>query len=360
MDKLRDKRCAAERGDQRGNFPSAVLFIASSTPTFCGYSAPSRRRGDAEPHMPSDGSVADGSRGSPKAPGMWYRAPWRRVRAASCPPSHNPSPGVVTWVVTSGRHRWTFIQPHLICRLHRTSPCGGAAGVKKITRDGEIVFEGKLSSLWESSPFVTHGVVQINGKCSEIMEKGDTLRRCPSAATASCSSIFHCGIDKECRICSPAACISHCRVFNMLWKLLLLLCFVQFTQDTVQNGWKVISFLSVSFLKQGASVRPVLVLISLRIFYFTERINTSLTLFGNVCIKSKNHFFLTCTWRRRVTRTAQATLASWAHPLSKESKSSMWLQVISGEGITHIPLPHWIFQFYFMTPCFSKKPSNMH
>lgn len=108
-----------------------------------------------------------------------------------------------------------------------------------------------------------------------------------------------------------------CYESYILCKLLLLLCFVQFTQDTLQNGWKVISFLSVSF-KQGASVRPVLVLISLRMFYFTERINTSLTLFGNVCIKSKNKFFLTCTWRRRVTRTAQATLASWAHPLFKE------------------------------------------
>lgn len=126
---LRDKR-AAERGDQRENFPSAVLFIASSTPTFCGYSAPSQRRGDGEPHILADGSVADGSRGSPQAPGMWHRTPWRRVRAASCPPSHNPSPGVVTWVVASGRHRWTLIQPHLICGLHRTSPCGGAADVK--------------------------------------------------------------------------------------------------------------------------------------------------------------------------------------------------------------------------------------
>lgn len=82
----------------------------------------------------------------------------------------------------------------------------------------------------------------------------------------------------------------------MLCKLLLLLCFVQFTQDTFQNGRKVvISFLSIFFLKQGASLRPVLVLISLRIFYFTERINTSVTIFGNVCIKSKNLFFLTCT-----------------------------------------------------------------
>lgn len=95
VDKLRDKCCAVEGGDQRGRFPSAVPFIAWPTPTFCGYSAPSQRRSDAEPHIPSGGSVAEGSVGSPKAPGMWHRAPGC-VRAGSCPPSHKP-PLTLTW-----------------------------------------------------------------------------------------------------------------------------------------------------------------------------------------------------------------------------------------------------------------------
>lgn len=132
-----------ERQSKTKNFPSAVLFIASSRPAFCGYSAPSQRRYDAEARMPSDGSVAGGSRGSPKSPGMWHRTPWGCVRVGSCPPSHNPSPGVITWLVTWGQHRWTFIQPHLMAGYSRTSLVdlvGEAADVKELETERLFFF----------------------------------------------------------------------------------------------------------------------------------------------------------------------------------------------------------------------------
>lgn len=103
-------------GDQSEHYHSAVLFIASSTPTFCGPSAPLQYCGDSKPHIPTDGSVADGSSGTPKTQGMlgmWHRTVWRSVRLGSCPPSHNPSPGAVPWG-SLGWHRWTFIQPNII------------------------------------------------------------------------------------------------------------------------------------------------------------------------------------------------------------------------------------------------------
>lgn len=48
----------------------------SSTPTFCGHGASSRYRGDSKPRIPANGSVVDGSSGSPKTQGMldmWHR-----------------------------------------------------------------------------------------------------------------------------------------------------------------------------------------------------------------------------------------------------------------------------------------------
>lgn len=126
----------AARDDQRENFPSAVQFIASSTPTFCGRSAPSQRR------TRSDGSVAGGSSGSPKAPGMWHRAPGRRVRVDSCPSSHNPSPGRH---VTPGQNRQT-------CELHRVEP--GCVGQAVDVKDYYLFFKGRLSRLRETSVFI--------------------------------------------------------------------------------------------------------------------------------------------------------------------------------------------------------------
>lgn len=85
------------------------------------------------------------------------------------------------------------------------------------------------------------------------------------------------------------------------------------TQDTVQTKSQNHFF----FFKQGESLYLVFVLIPLRMFCFTQRINRALTLFGNVCIESRNHFF-SPVYEERVTRTALATLAGCTHPLSKD------------------------------------------
>lgn len=52
---------AAEERDQSEHFHSAVPFNACSTPTFCGHTASLDYRGDSKPHIPTGGSMAEGS-----------------------------------------------------------------------------------------------------------------------------------------------------------------------------------------------------------------------------------------------------------------------------------------------------------
>lgn len=123
----------AEERDQSYYFHSAVLLIPSSTPTFCAYTAFLDYCDNSKPHIPTGGSMAAGSGGSPKSEGMlgmWHWAVWRGVRHSSCPPSHNPSPGAfLSSYLGWNRHRWTFIYlniTHTLTQhtLYCTSVCG--------------------------------------------------------------------------------------------------------------------------------------------------------------------------------------------------------------------------------------------
>lgn len=176
-------------GDQSEHYHSAVLFIASSTPTFCGPSAPLQYCGDSKPHIPTDGSVADGSSGTPKTQGMlgmWHRTVWRSVRLGSCPPSHNPSPGAVPWG-SLGWHRWTFIQPNIISTHTYTTYISlyiivwwdrwlkdpGLGGVLFCYSGREGFVCGKVSLFSFFFSNISGEAVYIIGKFNEIMEEHD-------------------------------------------------------------------------------------------------------------------------------------------------------------------------------------------